>query len=296
MEKKIALLVVYNHRFDKNIPRVQNLYKDRFSSIYHIVPFYDGENPGVDVIPVYESSYYFEGYISQAYTHLKGKGFTHFFVIADDLILHPKVNEYNLWECVGANEDECFIPSKPKVFQKLDYYWDSVYDAINYRVKQDGVEVEKILPSYDEAKQRLEKHGFPVGRVPLKAFAPSDRLSCVRLMKNLKGVLFRRTPIYPLVGCYSDIFMVTADVMESFCTYCGAFAATNLFVEVAVPSALVFSSDKIKFDDDLLLHDGSLWNDEVHRLDKYNNNLSSLMNDFPSDKLFIHPVKLSKWN
>jgi hypothetical protein len=43
METKVALLVIYNHRYDKNITRVEALYKKRFSHIYHVVPFYDGK-------------------------------------------------------------------------------------------------------------------------------------------------------------------------------------------------------------------------------------------------------------
>lgn len=72
METKVALLVVYNHRYDKNIARMRELYAKRFSHIYHIMPFYDGQKQ--DVIPVYESSYCFSGYLSQAYTHIGDKG------------------------------------------------------------------------------------------------------------------------------------------------------------------------------------------------------------------------------
>ena len=104
---KVALLIIYNHRFDKNIPRLEDIYSDRFNHIFHIVPFYDGDKK--NVIPIYESSYYFSGYVSQAYTHLKGKGFTHFFVVADDMIINPRINEENLWECLGLKENECYI-------------------------------------------------------------------------------------------------------------------------------------------------------------------------------------------
>lgn len=295
METKVALLVIYNHRFDKNIPRVQDLYKDRFSHIYHVVPFYDGKIEGVNVIPVYESSYYFQGYISQAYQHLKGDGFSHFFIIADDLILNPIVNENNLWDAIGVSKKDCFIPSNPKIFQNLNYYWDSIYDAINYNVRQNGVEIEKILPSKEEALVRFSYHNIPVGKVSIKAFIPKDRLSFVRLIKNLHRVIFYRKPDYPLIGCYSDIFCVTADVMELFCKYCGAFAASNLFVEVAVPTAFVLAADSIKYNSDICLHDGALWDNDVHKLDEFHYSLDELFAHFPKDKLFIHPVKLSKW-
>ena len=88
METKTALLVIYNHRFDTNISRINKLYSHRFSNVFHIMPFYDGKEP--NVIPVFDSSYCFSGYIAQAYSHLRTLGFTHFFIIADDLILNPQ--------------------------------------------------------------------------------------------------------------------------------------------------------------------------------------------------------------
>ncbi|MBR2165594.1 MAG: hypothetical protein IJ915_03500 [Paludibacteraceae bacterium] len=91
---KIALLIIYNHRYDKNIDRLENLYKGKFSHIYHIMPFYDGNIE--NVIPVYESSYRFQSYITQAFQHLKDKGFTHYFIVADDMLLNPQINETNL--------------------------------------------------------------------------------------------------------------------------------------------------------------------------------------------------------
>lgn len=51
---KIALMVIYNHRYDNNIPIIEDLYNNKFSHIYHIVPFYDGDKR--NVISVYDSS------------------------------------------------------------------------------------------------------------------------------------------------------------------------------------------------------------------------------------------------
>lgn len=104
---KVGLLIIYNHRYDKNIPRLEEIYRKRFSHIFHIVPFYDGKQE--NVISVYESSYYFSGYISQTYAHLKDSGFTHFFVVADDMIINPNLNENNLWLQMGIDADDCYI-------------------------------------------------------------------------------------------------------------------------------------------------------------------------------------------
>src|SRR5438309_2566399 len=59
MQSKAALIIVFNHRYDKNIPLLETLYEGRFSNIYYLVPFYDGEKE--NVIPVYENSFRFQG-------------------------------------------------------------------------------------------------------------------------------------------------------------------------------------------------------------------------------------------
>jgi len=290
---KIALLVVYNHRYDRNITRVQELYATRFSNIFHLVPFYDGKVEGAEVIPVYDNSYCFQGYISQAYTHLREHGFTHYFIIADDMILNPIVNENNLWQTVGVEEDECFIAAKPACLQQVGYYWAHTYRAIHYRIEQKGVEVRNILPSRPEAEQCFVNHNLPIGPVAWRAIINLNPKSWV---KALMYIPWNRHLDYPLLACYSDCFMVTEQAMEKFCTYCGAFAATRLFVELAVPTSLVLAAPKLKFEQDLALKDGAMWDyTDNSWLDPLNFSLDALYKHFPQDKLFVHPIKLSKW-
>lgn len=290
---KVALLVVYNHRYDRNIPCIQDLYKTRFSNIFHVVPFYDGDIANAKVIPVYENSYRFQGYVSQAYTHLKGKGFTHYFVIADDMILNPSINEHNIWEMLQVDEDACFIPAKPIILQKSRFCWQHTYKAMQYNVNMKGVEIQNILPSKQEAEQLFIAHNFPVGPVAWRAILDANPISWAKMLVKIP---WHRNLTYPLLGCYSDIFMVTQQAMDKFCTYCGAFAATGLFVEIAIPTALVLSADKLKFEYDLALADGSMWECTDNRwIGELNYSLDALYKHFPKDKLFVHPIKLSKW-
>ena len=101
---------------------------------------------------------------------------------------------------------------------------------------------------------------------------------------------------YPIVGSYSDIAVVSAKSIRSFCHYCGVFAATRLFVEVALPTALVLSAFKITTEKDIELRGKALWTaEEHHELDKYEGSLVQLLEEFPSDYLYLHPIKLSKW-
>lgn len=99
-----------------------------------------------------------------------------------------------------------------------------------------------------------------------------------------------------MVGAYRDILHVTNKTIPKLAQYCGVFAAKNLFVEIAVPTSLILSSNNIKFDKDIKLHQGALWGKEVDSFNSiYKLELDILLKDYPSNKLFFHPVKLSKW-
>jgi len=103
---------------------------------------------------------------------------------------------------------------------------------------------------------------------------------------------------YPIVGSYSDICVVSSDAIKEFCHYCGVFAATRLFVEMALPTALVLSAKKIVTEKELELQGKVLCSqqDRKELVDKYSNSLQKLIVDFPTNYLYLHPVKLSQWN
>ena len=288
MMNKTALLVIYNHRFDKNIPRIDQLYEGRFSDVFHIVPFYDGCQK--NVIPVYECSFQFQGYISQAYTHLRDKGYSHFFVVADDMIINPALNENNYLERLGLQDANCYIDYITPL-QELKTAWRQT-EAMTYRVNLRGVEVEKVLPSRETAIERFKQYGLPTGPIP---FTPMINKRLRFLFKYLQNIK-RRNLDYPLLGGYSDILILTADMMDKFCLYCGAFAATRLFAEFAIPTAMILASDHVKTSKDTLLGGTALWSKKDKEfLEVYNGSLQALIDDFPADKLFYHPIKLSQW-
>lgn len=291
---KVALLIIYNHRFDRNIPILNKIYEGRFSHVFHIVPFYDGDEE--NVIPVYESSYQFSGYVSQAYTHLKGKGFTHYFVVADDMVINPILNEVNLWEETGILEDNCYIIGLVS-FQNMKKRWIRTIEALEYDIYGKGAEIKDILPCVEEAKERFKLHNLPTENVPFKLVYKNVRKNkSLNFFEKLEILKRKGRLAYPLVGGYSDIFLVTDDVMDKFVLYCGAFAATGLFVEIAVPTALALASKKIQFDKDIKLKQRALWSEEDYKiLEKYNFSLTALNEDYPENTLFIHPIKLSKW-
>ena len=299
---QIALIIIYNHRYDKNIPLLEDIYRNRFDNIYHIIPFYDGEKE--NVIPVYENSYRFSGYISQAWQAIKDKGFSHFLFVADDLLINPSINQGNLFEKLGISETDCFIPELVE-FAKLKKYWSRTPDACYYTWNKIGAEVGAILPDVETAKEKLNEHGISKFSISAKQFLSAffaTRFYYYPLAQTLGALAkFLKNPFelyhlyYPMVGGYSDAFLITSDVMPQFVQYCGAFAATNLFAEVAIPTALALAADSIKTHDQTLLQ-GIFYADELETItDKFNHNLGELMSDYPEGYFYLHPIKLSKW-
>ncbi|MBR0093745.1 MAG: hypothetical protein IJP91_00540, partial [Synergistaceae bacterium] len=60
-KKKICLVVIFNHRYNQNVEKLQKIYGTKFSDIYYVVPFKTDEVPDYllsNVIRVYESSFY----------------------------------------------------------------------------------------------------------------------------------------------------------------------------------------------------------------------------------------------
>lgn len=316
---KIALLIIYNHRYDKNIQQLDALYAGKFSNIYHIMPFYDGDKE--NVIPVYASSYHFQSYIAQAYQHLKGKGYTHYFIIADDMIINPAINENNLFDKTGIGQAQSYIHDIREIYNC--YVVQHVNNMRKYRVKVKGVEVEKILPNKQEAEKLFQAHHLRTGDLTTGYLFKLTRYAFMakmlrKLIPTLFDIVFHRVKIhYPLLWGYSDILLLPAGIMNKFATYCGAFAATGLFVEYAIPTSLVFSAEDIITDKEIKMHGVTqiyprkYLNAKIHSyafeeyrplcweeeelIKKHKYNLHHLLTNFPEDIFFIHPLKLSKW-
>lgn len=309
--KKVALVIIYNHQYNKNIEVLERIYKDRFEHVYHLVPFYNGNKP--NVIPVYESSIYFQGYVAQGLGKYFDKKFAHYFFVADDLMLNPKINQDNYAEHLNLTEDACFIPGLVSLHEKTTF-WSRTAEAYHWSKFQEGLEAADQIPSYEEALSKFEK--FDLTLKPLR-FTQIHRLpdSFYAWARPLVGKkFFQRTNLlyrylksklkkeryalpYPITGSYSDIFVISADTIQQFCHYCGVFAATKLFVELGLPTAMVLSAKKIVFERDLQLQGRALWTaKDLQELEKFEKSYQKLADEFPANYLYLHPIKLSQWH
>lgn len=307
---KVALIIIYNHQYNRNIEILERIYKDRFSNIYHLVPFYNGEKQ--NVIPVYECSYYFQGYISQGFKSYFKEDYTHYFFIADDLILKPIINENNYSEHFKLKPNSCFIPGFITLHEVE--WWPRVREAFRWNINFPGVEAKNQLPEYDKALQKFQQHNLEIKPIRFNQIwkTPTSFGGWVRPLTSrhifshgLKILRFFISKLtrkkyslpYPIVGSYSDICIVSSETIKQFSHYCGVFSVTKLFVEVALPTSLILSAKEIITEKNLKFQGKALWTQEQYKeLDKYDSSLNKLLVEFPSNYLYLHPIKLSKWN
>ena len=93
MPSSICLSFVFNHKYEKNIPKLKKIYKERFSTIRFLSPFSDWNED--DIIPIYDLDS-FSGCLPSVFS--SPKDFDYHAFLQDDLILNPQLNEENLIE------------------------------------------------------------------------------------------------------------------------------------------------------------------------------------------------------
>jgi hypothetical protein len=306
---KTCLIIVFNHRYDKNIPVLEKIYQNRFSAIYFLVPFFNGSHP--NVIPVYESSHFFQSFFAQGFHRFFNKEFTHYLFIGDDCILNPSINENNLTEQTGLQQGADFIPRLFTLDSIQGEGWWHASKGIEFFTNRRGAEIARELPASEEAIRRFNNHGLEIRPLSSENIFGNKRINGLRWWQSplykqfwlrIKWKPYRKhgkieLP-YPVAGSYSDVVIVTKDIIQEFCRYCGIMAAAGLFVEIAIPTALILLSRKIMQEKDLQLKGKAFWSaTEIEDLEKnHGRSLTALLKEFPKNQLYYHPVKLSKWN
>jgi len=306
MPVNIPLIIIYNHKFEKNIAVLEEIYKHRFSKIFHLMPFYRGNKR--NVIPVYEHSFYFQGYVAQAFKYFFHPRYSHYLFISDDLLLNPGITETSIPQYLQIDSVTNFIPELIELHKHpLAQFWPRMRLAYEYKPIKEGVEIAGEIPSYHETLKKFQNLGLSIGpiqfaqlyRKPRLFFRKKDaRLELRKWIRWLRSFpnQNRLNLRYPLVGSYSDIFLISRENIRDFSHYCGVFAANELFVEFAIPTAIALTAKKIVTEKNLKLTGKALWTEQEYKvLEPFDNNLTRLQKEFPSHWLYVHPIKLSRW-
>ncbi len=309
-DRRAALVVVYNHRYDDNIDAVETIYRGRFSRIHHLVPFHDAPRP--NVIGVYENSLCFQGYVAQSVDRVFDEAVSHYVYAADDILLNPAFDERNIVAGLGLDSRTSFLSQLAELHK--GGYWRGKRAAVDFLSNARGSEGIRFLPSVEDAQKRFARHNLETANIALtgrqvydippldaEAFGVRSPRTLLHNCRALARNLHRRNrsfPLpYPLAGSYADLFVVAAANLRLFAHYCGILASMRLFVEVAIPTAMVLACDDIRTLKDTGFTSGALWSTGAiaEMESRYGRSVRRLIDDFPARALYIHPVKLSRW-
>ena len=298
------LVVVFNHRYDANLAKLDAVYAGRFDGTRYLMPFYDGDRP--DVIPVYESSGRFEGFFAQAYRSLAGIDADFLVFAGDDLLLHPRLTQDNLPAELGLTADAGRPPAGyAKVLMTLaeqPTWWQHTIPTLRAMRGNTLAQGLAQLPDAAEARRRIERHGVrvdPVGRAKLVRTAVITHRGILARVGPVNFALRRHRPgyEYPLVSGYSDFLVVPRADLREFCRLCGILAAMDIWPEVAAPTALALACDRVVVERQTRWRGTELWAkaDVDARLAPAGTDVAKLLAGYADDELYVHPVKLSKF-
>lgn len=294
----LRLIVVFNHRYEGNLEKLDAIYRDRFPDIHYLMPFYQGNRQ--DVSRVYESSAQYQGYFAQGAGAFIDPQVSHYAFIADDMLLNPELNAGNFLERFGVGPGEACIENLNPL-NNTSFEWPHLIGAIYTWQYERFTLYWREIPTPEEALQRMTKHGVKFGDITWRNLRGDDGWYRYEMWRPaLKLMLRRKGRIklpYPMVWTYADLVVVPRESIERFCHLCGVFAAMRLWVEIAIPTALVLTCDRIT---QLLLtgrKGRQIWSPgEVEELEqKADRQVSRAFDVAGKDYLYIHPVKLSKW-
>ena len=295
---KICLSFVFNHQFEKNIPKLRKLYDNRFSTIRYLSPFSKSTEP--DIIPIFETSIHFQGYFAQAFKHLP-INCDYYIFCGDDLILNPSLNEHNLIDSLNCNGSSYIKYLNP--IWEHSFAWHKFEECNRFTEDEYNIPYHNLLPSRNELLKIYENHGIKYRNLGFHNFkgVKEKIITTNRIFSGVSYFLRNRNKCfinYPLVEGYSDLIVVPKSHLELFCHYCGIFAAMNLWVDAAVATALILSGSKIKTEKDTNYSGTEYWHGEeiIDRLKPSNNKLYKVGEIFKEEELYIHPIKLSSYN
>lgn len=234
-------MIIFNHRYDQNIELIRKLYGKRFECIRILMPFYDGDDKCV--IPVYECSYQFQGYLIQAYDRLMETGASYFFFVSDDVMIHPAIDQNNLidvFQMRGRDVffDKMFLLNSKGCFREWIHSRYSSRAFLHKSTKWQG-----SIPDFDKAIERFNVYfGFSYPTLYSADFF--EGISTNEVEEFVKNNGDSRAIPYPMAYGYSDIFMISKEKLLEIARICGVFAAMNLFAEIAIPTSIILTVKK----------------------------------------------------
>lgn len=309
---KTCLIVIYNNNYESNIEKVEKLHQGKFSKIYHLMPFYTGTKE--NVIKVYGNSYQFQGYINYGLNTFINDEYTHYCFVGDDVVLSPHLNENNFTQYLNLDDDSGFVPGLEPVNYDLLMTWRWAYPSYYALIhSQNACEYQRFIPSISQAQQCFEKHNLPSKNITSEGFSflqdyfsknPNNFYDYIfssadkDIIKEHLSKNRGEQDLYPLVASYSDFFVIPHKKIREFTHLCSIFESIRIFAEVAIPTAMVLTLDRIVTAKSINKH-AAIFTDPIKAEEfaiKSNYSIKALYSLWEDVGLLAHPIKLSKWN
>jgi hypothetical protein len=305
MTHPACLVVLFNHAYPDNIPALRRIYGGRFSRIVFLLP--NRRVPDPACFTAYRGSYTFQGLVADAREFLLAQGADVYVFAADDLILNPALTEDTVAGSLRLGEQDGFVPEFKFLAGRRhgadgrpgpespgrDWPWTRrVLSRFDPRHPMLGSGVEGYLaelPDRETAIRAFRQYGEPLLSVEIP---PLPRRGLRRLLSGLDRPSAHELPL-PLAYGISDLFAVRRSRLDRLAHYLGILASLDLFVEVAVPTALILAAERVVTADEAgwqFSWSPSSWNSIEHTF----RSLLELETRYPASQLFVHPVKLSK--
>lgn len=315
-EGRASAVFIFNHRFERNLDKLDAMYGARFPKRTYLMPF--ARSDRVDVCRIQETSWHFSGHVAQGAASFVDGEATHYVFISDDLVVNPRLDAGNIVRELGLDATSGYIKSLAPL-DSLRYDWHRALPAsVALRRNGDGFDWRAELPPVEEANAKFAAMGLADHLPKLRSLGEARRAwrkmfpAAGYLTAPWAAKLYNTPTDYPLLAGYADFFVVPAGAIERFAHLCGVFAALDLFAEVAIPTALALAVDNVvtelapgaRFDDPAALRNPDrpwrgieFWDPAETPVfaARFENDMQRLTNEFPDDYLYVHPIKLSQW-
>jgi len=298
-----ALCLIYNHNYEGNVDRLNDMYSSRFSAVRHLIPF--ARRSHATILPAIASSWNFQSHIAQNWRALISLEAEWFVFAGDDLLLQPDLDENNLVERFALEGSHAFIKELRSLSEVSFgwYFWDR---GVQPWLRATGVEWQVILPSVETAAVSFVRHRLPTSSaMKFKNMRPAEVMagggvSRRALIRGARTLLLHGgiDPGYPLAMGYSDVFILHRSVLRDFARYAGVMGAMGVFAEVAIPTALCLATESIVREADLRDAGREFWTlaEQRELVARHGGKLDALLQSWPPGLLWLHPVKISEWS
>jgi hypothetical protein len=306
MTHRACLVILFNHAYPDNIPTLRRLYGRRFSRIVFLLP--NRRVPDPACFTAYRGSYTFHGLVADAREFLLAQDADAYVFAADDLILNPALTDDTVADSLRLGEHDGFVPEfkflagRRRVDEAgrldrespgRDWPWTRrALSRLDPRHPMLGSGVEGYLaelPDRETALRKFRQFGEPLLRMEVP---PWPRKGLRRLLSWWEGPKVHELPL-PLAYGISDLFAVRRRCLDRLAHYLGVLASLDLFVEVAVPTALILATERVITAGEVgwqFSWAPSSWDS----VDYTFRSLPDLESRYPASQLFVHPVKLSQ--